>query len=531
MTGSPRSDKALWPRICEPRCRGAVGCLAANGARAYPRDMDTGYAGARSPAIRAEPWRLLEPAHEWNDLVLAETELEVLRAVAIGLSRHEHTVAQGAATDALSYDTEEPTPGLRLLFAGDAGTGKTMAARALGAELDRPVLRVEIADLLPENRAEAQRLVTQLFIAADEANAIPLLVASRTWLGERPRVMRQHERRIAFEVSGLYEEVEQYPGLIIFASRRAREADELPAEDFDFEIEFSTPGEAGRRRIWRSSLPRDANLSDSELSYLASSFELAGGVINGCCTEAVGHARRAHRPVGLVDIARALQQHYGPVSDRRTQQALLQLSASSAAEPLPGGSARQAASRARPRAGMEGTAARTESRRRPATLAIGAILAAAVLGFVVAQVTGGGQSRAPSQPQSAAALGRPSASYAVALNAVISRLNNARLSAGVALRSARNAQEQSRAAAALAAAHAAAASALQRVKAGDVARSANANLASALGTTADAYRTLARSAARGDARGYLQDEASLTRAAAALNSAFAVLQRLGYSVS
>jgi hypothetical protein len=497
--------------------------------------MDTGMAGARTPVMGAEPWELLEPELEWNDLVLADTELETLRAIAVGVSRPHSAVALNGGDDP---SAEESSPGLRLLFAGDAGTGKTTAARGLGGELNRPVLRVEIAELLPEDREEAQRLVRQLFIVADQTNAIPFLVASPRALGQRRRVMRPHERRIAFEVSGLFEHVEQYPGLIIFASSHARRPDEVPADEFDFEIEFAIPEAAGRRRIWNSLLPVDASLTESDVSYLASSFELAGGAIRDCCSDASPRARRAHRPVGLIDITRALEQHYGPVPEQRTREALAQLRAVTTTEPARPGSRRSAA-RIRPRAaeappGPDSVRRRTqpaaESRRRSVALVLGATLAAAALGFAVAQSTGGSPSSSPPHRQSAA-LPRPSASYAAALNTVITKLNTASASASVTLRNARSGQEQAKAEATLAGAHSAAATALQRTSAGDVARSANANLATALSMMGDAYRVLERSAANGDAPGYQRGEASMRRAAAALNAAFAALQRLGYSVS
>jgi lipopolysaccharide exporter len=124
----------------------------------------------------------------------------------------------------------------------------------------------------------------------------------------------------------------------------------------------------------------------------------------------------------------------------------------------------------------------------------------------------------------------PSSTYATALNAVLSKLNAVRSSAGSQLRSARDAAAQARAAGVLAVAHAAAASELLRLHAG-AAAAANSAAATALRMTADDYRALAVAAATGNANGYDAASSSLTRAAQALNSALARLSGLGYQVT
>jgi hypothetical protein len=129
---------------------------------------------------------------------------------------------------------------------------------------------------------------------------------------------------------------------------------------------------------------------------------------------------------------------------------------------------------------------------------------------------------------SGASLG-PSPSYASALNGVIAKLNAAHSSADSQLSHARDPLGQARAETALAAADAQAASALLRLNAG-TARAPNSALAAALRASSDAYAALARTAARGDARGYSTASGSLTRAINDALSAFAQLRALGYHV-
>ena len=124
----------------------------------------------------------------------------------------------------------------------------------------------------------------------------------------------------------------------------------------------------------------------------------------------------------------------------------------------------------------------------------------------------------------------PSSSYATGLNAVLSKLNAVRSSAGSQLGSARDAAAQANAANALAAAHAAAAAELARLDAG-TATAANSAVASALRMTADAYRALAVAAATGNAHGYSAASSAVTGAAQTLKSALARLSALGYQVT
>lgn len=124
----------------------------------------------------------------------------------------------------------------------------------------------------------------------------------------------------------------------------------------------------------------------------------------------------------------------------------------------------------------------------------------------------------------------PAPSYASALNAVISRLNDVRRGVGSQLRAARAPRAQAKAANELAAAHAEAAAALLRLSAGP-ASAANAAVATALEMTGRAYGALGLAAARNDVRAYAAASASLAGATAALDSALARLTALGYRFS
>ncbi|MGZ4165778.1 MAG: hypothetical protein ACXVR1_02250 [Solirubrobacteraceae bacterium] len=118
--------------------------------------------------------------------------------------------------------------------------------------------------------------------------------------------------------------------------------------------------------------------------------------------------------------------------------------------------------------------------------------------------------------------------YALELNRILGELDQVRRTAGPGLRSGR-VRDRVRAASALATAHAHAATATSHIDVGTVS-AANQALVAALHENADAYKALARAAARQDVPAYGRAEAALSAAGSGLNAAYDQLRQLGYQV-
>jgi hypothetical protein len=118
--------------------------------------------------------------------------------------------------------------------------------------------------------------------------------------------------------------------------------------------------------------------------------------------------------------------------------------------------------------------------------------------------------------------------YALELNRILDRLNSVRTSAGSGLASG-DVRTRGRAASRLATAHAQAAASAQGITVAGVS-AASRPLVAALSMSADAYRALARAAARQDVSGYRRAQASVARATRALDDADAQFRRLGYGI-
>jgi hypothetical protein len=125
----------------------------------------------------------------------------------------------------------------------------------------------------------------------------------------------------------------------------------------------------------------------------------------------------------------------------------------------------------------------------------------------------------------------PSASLAAGLKNTVAQLDSALTPDGTSLSRAGKPGDQARAANQLAAAYEQAGSSIQHLQPAPAAASAVAALVAALRSTGRGFAALARAASHNDGHGYNAARSSIASGTAAISSAFAQLQRLGYVAS
>ena len=174
--------------------------------------------------------------------------------------------------------------GLRALFRGASGTGKTMAAVALAKSTGRTLFSIDLGSVEPTNVAETEKKLRRLFDAANEANAILLFDEADALFGKRSEEKDSHDRYANIEISYLLRRIEPFEGLAIVTSNSATAIDEDALGRIDVLVEFPRPDEAARLTLWSKllasvKLPQDADL---DLRMLANDYELTGADILRC---------------------------------------------------------------------------------------------------------------------------------------------------------------------------------------------------------------------------------------------------------
>ncbi|MDH4553617.1 ATP-binding protein, partial [Pseudomonas sp. BN417] len=202
--------------------------------------------------------------------------------------------------------------GLSALFAGPPGTGKTMAAEAMAAELGLPLYRIDLSQVVNKYIGETEKNLRRLFDAADSADLILFFDEADALFGKRTEVKDAHDRYANLEISYLLERMERFKGLAILATNRRKDLDEAFLRRLRFVVEFPLPNAEERLRIWRSVIPADVDASALDFDFLAQRFALAGGhirgvVFNACLQSA---AEGAPRRLDMPAIVRALQREY-----------------------------------------------------------------------------------------------------------------------------------------------------------------------------------------------------------------------------
>jgi adenylate kinase family enzyme len=269
-------------------------------------DLDLGARQASSSRL-GELAARLPPGYRWDDLVVPERQRELLHSISAYLRHRDRVLSDWG------YEkTVARTQGLKVLFAGESGTGKTMAAQVLAAELGLEIFRVDLATTVSKYIGETEKNLDRIFGAAEGSNAILFFDEADALFGKRSEVGDSHDRYANIEVAYLLQKMEGYPGAVILATNFRRNIDDAFARRLDFVIDFPFPESEDRRRIWERVLPEEAPRADDvDLDFLSEKFKLSGGAIRNCSLAAAFQAADDDSPISMRHLVRAVAQEYG----------------------------------------------------------------------------------------------------------------------------------------------------------------------------------------------------------------------------
>jgi len=279
-------------------------------------DLADGEAGNRVPEadLRDRVWKAalastrprlegltqrLEPKATWDDIVLPDRELDLLRQIASQVRLRSRVYEDWGFAEKRNRGL-----GISVLFAGESGTGKTMAAEVLANELQLSLHRIDLSTVVSKYIGETEKNLRRLFDAAEDGGALLFFDEADALFGKRSEVKDSHDRYANIEINYLLQRIESYRGLAILATNLKDSLDTAFVRRLRFILDFPVHGEAERREIWKRIFPDKTETEGLDFDRLAR-LGLNGGAINNVAMNAAFLAAEAGTPVTMPHVLAA----------------------------------------------------------------------------------------------------------------------------------------------------------------------------------------------------------------------------------
>jgi SpoVK/Ycf46/Vps4 family AAA+-type ATPase len=243
----------------------------------------------------------LDPRATWDDIVLPDSDMSLLKQIAAQVG-HRDTVYQ-----AWGFRQQMNRGfGISALFAGESGTGKTMAAEVLANDLRLHLCRIDLSAVVSKYIGETEKNLRKLFEAAENSGAILFFDEADALFGKRSEVKDSHDRYANIEVNYLLQRMESYRGLAILATNMKSALDSAFLRRLRFIVQFAFPAPAQREAIWKKAFPPSAPVKELNYARLAK-LPLTGGSIRSIAVNSAFFAASENAAVTMrhvLDCAR-----------------------------------------------------------------------------------------------------------------------------------------------------------------------------------------------------------------------------------
>lgn len=248
----------------------------------------------------------IRPNYSWDDIVIPADTMRQLREIVNTVRQRPLVYEEWGFGTKMSMGK-----GVNALFAGESGTGKTMAADIIANSLGLDLYRIDLSAIVSKYIGETEKNLNQIFTEASTSNAILFFDEADSLFGKRSEVKDSHDRYANIETSYLLQRMEAYDGVVILATNLRANLDDAFTRRLHFVIDFPFPKADRREKIWEITFPSQTPVNnDVNFKILAERYDLSGGNIRNIVLASAFLAAERGESVGMLDLIHATKREY-----------------------------------------------------------------------------------------------------------------------------------------------------------------------------------------------------------------------------
>lgn len=200
---------------------------------------------------------------------------------------------------------------IKVLFTGDPGTGKTLAAEAIAAQTGMHLLKVDLSQVVSKWIGETEKNLEEVFRHAEQSHSVLFFDEAEALFGKRGEVRHGTDRYANMEVSYLLQRLEGFGGgVVILASNLRDDIDPAFTRRFQIAVNFPRPAEAERRRIWELAFAEAPLGSDVNFDGLAALELTGGGIVTAARMAALLAASEDAEAISAAHLRMAIERQF-----------------------------------------------------------------------------------------------------------------------------------------------------------------------------------------------------------------------------
>jgi hypothetical protein len=242
---------------------------------------------------------------DWEQLAVATQTHEELRALESRCLYRER-LSEGIHP---AFGTSLSV-GVRAMFSGASGTGKTLAAQVLAARLKKALYRLDLSTVVNKYIGETEKNLSRVFARAEELDVVLLLDEGDALLTQRTAVQTSNDRFANLETNYLLQRLETFEGILIVTTNAADRIDRAFQRRMDVVIDFRPPEATERWGIWQLHLPSVHRVDETFLTEVAGRCVMTGGQIRNATLHASVLALEHGEAMSAAHLEVAVQREY-----------------------------------------------------------------------------------------------------------------------------------------------------------------------------------------------------------------------------